>query len=309
MPEPSKEDEMLETQFGCPSAEVIHAPGRTVFRLPLPWLDGGTTESLFPGARCAGEAHGFSLRVADDLLLGCSVLPLNEALPEAARGIYRRIFAACEGWTLYRIWNYIPEINAEPSGQENYRAFCVGRAQAFEAVHGERFREVLPAASGVGCDGNALAVLFIAGRAAPRHVENPNQVSAYNYPPQHGERSPSFARATVAAHAGRPLVFISGTAAIKGHETVAPHSLSGQIDCTLDNLRIIGRAAGVGELFGAGSGAARHFKVYLRDAADLASVRSRLERELFRPEDRVIYLRADICRAALKLEIEATLVG
>jgi len=312
MPAPAKhpdESGWFEAEFGCATAEVFHAPSRSVLRLPLPRLGGGAVERLFPGARGIGEAHGFSLHEADDLLIGCSVLPLEGALTEAARDLYRRMHAASEGRSLYRIWNYVPAINAECAGQENYRAFCIGRAEAFEAAHGSGFKHALPAASGVGCEGGALAVLFVAGRTAPRHVENPAQVPAYEYPREHGDRSPSFARATVAAHAGRPLVFLSGTASVKGHATVAPHSLSGQLDCTLDNLRIIGRAAGVGGSLGANSGMARHFKVYLRHAEDLAGVRSRLERDLFRPEDRVIYLRADICRAALNLEIEATLVG
>jgi hypothetical protein len=300
---------LLEAEFGCATAEVFHAPARTVLRLPVPRLGGAATECLFRDVRTVGEAHGFSLHEADDLLLGCSVLPLDRALKEATRDLYSRILAACAGRALYRIWNYVPAINAVLAGQENYRAFCVGRAQAFEAAHGAGFRHALPAASGVGCDGGALAVFFVAGRAAPRHIENPDQVSAYDYPREHGERSPSFARATIATHAGRPLVFLSGTAAIKGHATMSPDSLSGQLDCTLDNLRIIGRAVGVGESLGANSGLNRHFKAYLRHAADLASVRERLERDLLRPEDRVIYLRADICRAALNVEIEATLVG
>lgn len=312
MPAPAKRSdrqELLEVEFGCATAEVVHAPARTVLRLPVPKLGGSATERLFNGMRNIGEAHGFSLHEADDLLLGCSVMPLERSLTEATRDLYSRILAACAGRALYRVWNYVPAINAESAGRENYHAFCIGRSQAFEAAHTGDFRHALPAASGVGCDGGALAVLFVAGRAAPRHIENPDQVSAYHYPPEYGERPPSFARATVATHAGRPLVFLSGTAAIKGHATVSPDSLSGQLDCTLDNLSIIGRAVGVGESLGANSGLSRHFKAYLRHAADLASVRERLERDLFQPGDRVIYLRADICRAALDVEIEATLVG
>jgi hypothetical protein len=53
----------------------------------------------------------------------------------------------------------------------------------------------------------------------------------------------------------------------------------------------------------------RHFKIYLRDAAVIDEVRSRLDRELLKPTDHVIYLQADICRSVLKLEIEATLLG
>ena len=58
-----------------------------------------------------------------------------------------------------------------------------------------------------------------------------------------------------------------------------------------------------------GSATERHFKIYLRDASELNAVRAALEARLLRPTDRVSWLRSDICRAALKLEIEATVSG
>jgi hypothetical protein len=149
----------------------------------------------------------------------------------------------------------------------------------------------------------------VAAPRAPRHLENPEQLPAYRYPKEHGPFSPSFARATLATWAGRPLAFVSGTAAIKGHATVAPGSLAGQLDCTLDNLRLISRTAGWGEDLGASAGVERHFKVYLRHAADLPAAERRLSAALFRPGDRVVWLEADICRAELNVEIEATLLS
>jgi hypothetical protein len=116
------------------------APGSSAFRVPLPWLDGRTTECLFPDTRPAGEAHGFQLRTAGDLLLGCATLPVGAAPAAAARELYVRLLAASAGHSLYRIWNYVPGINASHHGVENYHAFCLGRAQAFEAGYGENFR-------------------------------------------------------------------------------------------------------------------------------------------------------------------------
>jgi hypothetical protein len=126
---------------------------------------------------------------------------------------------------------------------------------------------------------------------------------------EHGPRAPSFARATVAKDGARVLTFVSGTAAIRGHETVAPGSFDEQLDCTLDNLRLISTTAGLGEQLGAGGAIRRFFKIYLRHPKDYQIARARLERRLFQPEDNVIYLQTDICREALDLEIEATLVG
>jgi enamine deaminase RidA (YjgF/YER057c/UK114 family) len=104
-------------------------------------------------------------------------------------------------------------------------------------------------------------------------------------------------------------VFISGTAAIEGHETVAPDDTAGQIERTVRNLRLISKTCGLDGDLGAKRGGERHFKVYIRRANELAQIKAALEQTLLMPADRVSYLRSDICRAELTLEIEATLMG
>ena len=104
-------------------------------------------------------------------------------------------------------------------------------------------------------------------------------------------------------------VFISGTAAIRGYATVAPHRLLPQLECTLENLRQISRSCGLAAVLDRGGRSTRHIKVYLRHAADQAAVAEVLERELVTKADHVSYLHADICREALLVEIEATLLG
>jgi chorismate lyase/3-hydroxybenzoate synthase len=49
--------------------------------------------------------------------------------------------------------------------------------------------------------------------------------------------------------------------------------------------------------------------VYLRHAEDLPAVATVLDREMLQPTDRVSYLRSDICRRELNVEIEASLIG
>jgi chorismate lyase/3-hydroxybenzoate synthase len=281
---------------------------RPELRIEAPWLAGETTEEIFPAVAPAGMRDGVGLFRARGFVVGHAREPFVPAeLPARSEALYRRILAAASGLHLCRIWNYVPQINARTGGREHYQAFCQGRSLAFEQALGGGFQPSLPAASAVGATGDCLEAVFAASEAAPRHFENPEQVPAYLYPPEHGPRSPSFARAT-AVRAGRAAwVFISGTAAIKGHQTVAPGELGPQLDCTLDNLRLIGRAAGLGNTLGAGRVARRHFKVYLRHASDLAATQARLRRELLAPGDRVTYLHAEICRAALAVEIEATI--
>ena len=204
----------------------------------------------------------------------------------------------------------MPAINEPgPGGLENYRLFCRGRSLAFEQHCGRGFKAQLPSASAVGSKSAALTVVFAACPTLPRHVENPLQVPAYNYPSDYGPRAPSFSRATVVAGPEHATVFISGTAAIRGHASVAPQNLRSQLACTLENLAGISAACGLGPELDRGGRAARHFKVYLRHAADLPVVAATLAERLLAATDQVSYLQADLCRAPLLVEIEATLFG
>jgi enamine deaminase RidA (YjgF/YER057c/UK114 family) len=281
-----------------------------IVRLGTPWLGGAGTEELFHSVTPAGTERGVQLFRSGDWLIGHAHEPF--VAPELAartESLYRRILALTRGQHLYRIWNYVPEINADTNGLENYRAFCQGRSLAFERLHGDKFQPRLPAASAVGCSGNRIEMIFVAGETAPTHFENPEQIPAYHYPVEHGPRAPSFARATVAQNGQHTWTFISGTSAIKGHETIAPGALEAQLECTLDNLRLIARKSGLGDDLGGSRVRQRYFKVYLRYPTAFATVRARLERSLLQPQDIVTYLHADICRAALHVEIEATLIS
>lgn len=299
------------TATALPPLRVAFGPNATgVFEVGVPVLGGEAVENLFAGAEPAGHAGSLSLFRSGDWLLGAATVPLTGGLEDAAHKLYVTILDATRDIHLARIWNYVPAINAPgPSGTENYRLFCRGRSLAFEQHHGEGYKARLPSASAVGSKSGSLTVAFAANPAKPRHVENPLQVPAYDYPEDYGPRAPSFARATVVPGEGSSTVFISGTAAIRGHATVAPQSTRVQLEYALENLDEISRACGLGACVDKGGGAARHFKVYVRHAEDQPQVAAMLQRELFTAGDSVSYLQADICRAPLLVEIEATLFG
>ncbi|MEJ1972362.1 MAG: hypothetical protein WDM96_07840 [Lacunisphaera sp.] len=291
--------------------KISFAPGSApTLDTGVPVLAGPALENLFGAARPAGQAGTLALFRQDSWLLGGATLPLSGGLEAAARQLYTDLFQATRGLHLVRIWNYIPAINETgESGLENYRLFSRARSFAFEQHYGREFKQLLPAASAVGAKSPTLTLAFAASPTPPRHLENPLQVSAYDYPEEYGPRAPSFARATLVAGPDQRTVFISGTAAIRGHATVAPHRLQPQLECTLENLRQISSACGLGSDLARGSRAARQFKVYLRHAADQPAVATFLERELVTPADQVSYLHADICREGLLVEIEASLLG
>ena len=281
-----------------------------VFHAGLPVLAGETVEDLFGPARATGRVGRLALFQAGDWMLGAATVPLDAGLETATHRLYGDIFVATRGQHLARIWNYVPAINKSgPAGLENYRLFCRGRSLAFEQCFGRGFNARLPAASAVGCKADALTVVFVASPVPPRHVENPLQVAAYDYPAEFGPRPPSFARATVVPGKDGATVFISGTAAIRGHASIAPDNPRQQLACTLENLRGISIACGLGPELDRAGGSRRHFKVYVRHSADRPMVAAMLEEELLEKTDQVSYLQADICRASLLVEIEASLFG
>jgi enamine deaminase RidA (YjgF/YER057c/UK114 family) len=271
------------------------------------------------GAVSAGRRGALAWRHDAGLLFGAIQLAVSDADLEANTATaYRQIFATLDelGFPhLWRVWNFIPHINAAAAGLERYRRFNVARQEAFAAA-GRGSLAAVPAASAVGCAGGGLVIYFMAGRVAPLPIENPRQLSAYDYPPEYGPRSPLFARACLAPPvAGDPrgtgdpygkgeLLFVSGTASIVGHRTLHAGDVRAQTRESLANIDAILAAANTSaqtRRFARGDLA---YKVYVRHAADLAAIQDELGAWL--PAAAAVYLQADICRADLLVEIEAS---
>ncbi|WP_043288674.1 chorismate transformation enzyme, FkbO/Hyg5 family [Paraburkholderia oxyphila] len=243
-------------------------------------------------------------------------------LERATDAAYRMLFDLLDTLDMphpLRIWNTVPAINVEQHGAERYRQFNAGRQHAFEASR-RALTGSVPAACALGSVGplsaqgvpaEPLAVYFLASRTSADAIENPRQVSAFDYPAQYGARAPTFARA--AAWSGAPgaciapVLFISGTASIVGHRTVHHGDVLAQTRETLANLAaVLDQAARQGH--GPFALADLAFKVYVRDGADAAMLAAidRLLHEAAGPHVRPLYLHADVCRSDLLIEIEAS---
>ncbi len=299
-----------------PFGILLGSKAQTRVEVGTPVLAGPPVEHLFGPTRSLGSNGPLELfeTVGGEWLLGVASVGVTPGVLESeTRAVYLGILNAAQGMHLARIWNYVPAINEEGAGGlENYRVFCRGRSHAFEQRMGLGFGRNLPSASAVGTDSSHLTVVFAASRSQPRHFENPLQVPAYEYPSDYGPRSPSFSRATVVRGngAGASAVFISGTAAIRGHATVATGRMREQLDCTLENLESIAIACGSPlTAFPGHDTRTRSIKVYLRDALDQPVAAQMLQSRLLRAGDAVSYLRADICRRALSVEIEVSIIG
>lgn len=284
---PPPRDALAIVAFGAPVDGAL-------FTIDVPQLGHAPIAEVWTTSRDVrrGEFEGIEFAEDREVLVGALRCD-DDDLDRAAACVFTRLLAFVRhaGYPhVLRVWNHVCGINdRQQDGLERYRAFCAGRYDAF-AANGYAMRGDLPAASAVGMDSGGLATYFVASREAGAAFENPRQVSAYDYPPQYGPRSPSFSRATVAGD----LVFVSGTASVVGHETKHAGDVVAQLDETLRNLEATMRAAGAEELFVA--------KVYVRRADDYRTIAERLREAM--PRTQLMFLRADICREDLLLEID-----
>lgn len=286
-----------------------------------PWLETGLSplgsepapvQCWRVDAPVSHERHGrFTVHAAPGLALLACTLSDGGDPASAAETLYTELVETAEALGcphLLRIWQYLPRIN-EPLGEEDrYKAYCAGRRRALSRLqrHGE---STLPAACLLGDEGDSILLYALAAERAGTQVENPRQVSAFNYPPQYGRASPSFSRALAMQWPGRRRhLYISGTASVVGHET-RHATTADQTRETLANLEALLKA-------GARSGgpAARDLsaidplKVYVRHSRDYAQVRDILESRLGVSHP-ALYLEADVCRPDLLVEIEGMVDG
>ena len=288
-------------------------PRITVPNYPYAWVDmpALNDRSMFevwtsaqPAVR--DDANELVSARNENILFGCLQTKLDSRLDAASYDAYSRIFDFIDsrGYDhLLRVWNYIPQINADAEGLERYMRFNVGRHEAFAAKR--RLIETdTPAACALGGRGTSLIIYFLASKQRGRLVENPRQTSAFHYPAQYGPRSPTFARATLLQTAGKAMLFVSGTASIVGHETLHIGNASAQARETVANILAVVAQAQRAGFDAPNSNANLMLKIYLRNPNDLSMVRNCLI-EAFGPAVNALYLQADICRSNLLLEIEA----
>jgi len=264
----------------------------------------------------SGTRGGIHYSRTSGMLFGC-ISVAESAVPEpaadqtplyrATERAYREILATLDelGYAhLIRVWNYVSEINRDTHGIERYRQFNAARQAAMLASHRPVTGNVSAACALGAAVGSPVVVYFLASQSAPSFIENPRQVSAYNYPPRYGSRSPVFSRATVLHEPDGMTLFISGTASIVGHRTIHAGDAAAQTRETITNIEALlteaNRVTGIGE-FTLESLAC---KVYIRDPSDLPVIQAEL-RAALGPAARPVYLQADICRRDLSVEIEA----
>lgn len=268
--------------FGCAPLEV--------------WRAGGPVEHGRAG-ELAYAHDGALLFAAMDIQERAGDI---QAAGEQAYAALRERTRALGYPALLRVWNYLDDITLGEGDEERYKRFCVGRARGL----GDAFATAtLPAATAIGrvAPTGRLQVYWLAAREPGRPLENPRQVSAYHYPRQYGPQPPSFARAMLPA--GDLPLLLSGTAAIRGHESRHADCVRAQLDETLANIDSLVAVArrqrpSLAPVLGAGS----PLKAYVREHDELACLDAALAARV--PQAPRLLLHARVCRRELRLEID-----
>ena len=204
---------------------------------------------------------------------------------------------------IVRQWNYISHITAVNDGIQNYQLFNDARSDFYAAAD---WSNGYPAATGIGCDSGGVMVVAYAVKGfdgANRPIDNPLQIPAHRYSGKVLASGKERVRTTPKFERGRLLgdvVFVSGTAAIKGEDSEFSDDACVQASGAIDVVEHLVAPSNI--MAGCSGFNFEVMRVYVRRPMDLEVVH-----KVFVSHFKNIpihFLIADICRPELLLELE-----
>ena len=234
-------------------------------------------------------------------------LPVDQATEKA----YSLLFEQMNSWGyphLIRTWNFFPNITDEEyAGFNSYQLFCSGRAHAYKNQRPQITS--YPAATVIGTQQPGVHIFFIAAKQAGAGIENPHQVSAFNYPQTYSQDPPLFSRALLHKNNSQQILFVSGTASILGHSTQYSGDINRQTEVCLSNIEhLLSTAICENQFPKISLPEFNQFKVYVKNPDDLNTVKTHLH-QLLGPGAPLYFLQGDMCRTDLLVEIEALAIS
>lgn len=216
---------------------------------------------------------------------------------------------------IVRQWNYIGSIVAHREGKQNYQEFNDARTRYYARG---RWSNGYPAATGIGASGDCIIVGGIAFKKRNEKgiypIDNPLQVAAYVYSKSvlidddknAMKSTPKFERAKLIETERGACCFVSGTAAIRGEESIDATSVTQQTIKTIENIQYLVSKENLVR-FGAKPYDLNYaiLQVFVKNAEDYDAVRAVVEKCY--PQVPTIYTVADVCRRELLVEIEGIL--
>jgi enamine deaminase RidA (YjgF/YER057c/UK114 family) len=207
-----------------------------------------------------------------------------------------------------RQWGYLEGmLDIGPEELQGYQAFNDVRTVVYAR---STWPTGYPSATGIGQDAGGIALEFLALEVPDgivvEAVSNPRQIDAHRYsegvlvgaPIDELEdaSAPKFERAKRVRVGQDEVVFVSGTASILGEESVALGDVAAQTITTLDNMAALVDGRPLTRL-----------RAYVKRAADIPTVREVCEARLGPVP--ALYVKADVCRDELLVELEGALVS
>ena len=218
-----------------------------------------------------------------------------------------------------RIWLYQGGITEIEEETERYRELNRARTDFFDGVDfsscplvkQQQGKGIFPASTGIGTREHGLVVTALSVQTEREDVEilsleNPQQMSAFDYPKEYSAKSPKFSRAMAIRIGDHLTTWVSGTASIVNAETVHPGDVVKQTHQTLDNIENLIATENFSRLGWEGVGAKLEelakIRVYVRRPEDYEKCRAVCEERLGLVPS--VYAIADVCRPDLLVEIE-----
>lgn len=217
-----------------------------------------------------------------------------------------------------RTWLYLGDIVGPEGPTQRYKELNRARSDLYDKIDflaglkpPSLTSRAFPASTGIGADGRDFLAAALALRTDRNDVratplENPRQVSAFDYAERYSPKSPLFSRALALSWGENALMFISGTASITRSETRHVGDPAAQTHETLDNIEALVSPENLERHglpgFGASLEELAIGRVYVKQPEHEPDVRAACEARL--PGVPLIYTCADVCRTDLLVEIE-----
>lgn len=256
------------------------------------------------------------------VLIGGVRSDLSNSIRKQSDDIFRKIETILSDEHLHiedivRQWNYIGRITALEDNVQNYQAFNDARSIFYNKA--DWSKHGYPAATGIGMDCAGVIVELIATQQKSKAVQikpidNPMQIAAHKYSQEvligkNDERlcnksTPKFERAKAVSCEHGYTCFVSGTAAIRGEDSLTGKSCACQTNMTIENIDLLISGDNL-EKYGIhiNEAAPMDFaRVYVKNANEYKETQECVNNKW--KKVKALYVKADVCRDELLVEIE-----
>lgn len=200
----------------------------------------------------------------------------------------------CTPTQIVRQWNYIENITGNDGELQRYQEFNDMRSTFYAQT---KWENGYPAATGIGTSKGGVMIdadVLVNHQTVP--IDNPLQIAAHEYSEKVLEgdcrkpkTTPKFERARKVLNPPHDWIYVSGTAAIRGEQTIEK-DIEEQTHLTLDNIeQMIGKKIS-------------HIRVYVKHRTLAKKAEAIISKRY--PTTPAIYVIGDICRENLLIEIE-----